>query len=129
MKLLLDTHVFLWFITADERVQPDLRAVIENADVVYLSAVSIWEATIKYQLGKLPLPEKPHPWLQIQRERHGFEALPVDEAAIAHLGDLEAHHRDPFDRLLICQAIDRGLQIVTVDGVFSKYPVKLLATV
>jgi len=112
VRLLLDTHVFLWYITGDARVGRETRGVIENADTVYLSVVSLWEATIKYQLGKLPLPEPPHPWLMIQREEHGIESLAIFESTIAHLSNLDLHHRDPFDRLLICQAIHHELQIV-----------------
>lgn len=126
MRLLLDTHIFLWYITGDQRVRPGVRELIEGATAVYLSVASLWEATIKYQLGKLPLPEPPHPWLSQQRQQHGIETLAVDEASIAHLSSLEAHHRDPFDRLLICQAIEHDPQLVTVDAPLSKYPVKLL---
>lgn len=82
MKLLLDTHIFLWFIGGDPRVRPQTRAAIENAEVVYLSVASVWEATIKYHLGKLQLPEAPHPWLSAQREDHGIESLPIDEAVV-----------------------------------------------
>jgi len=108
------------------RVGRETRRSIENADGVYLSVVSVWEATIKYHLGKLPLPEAPHPWLMVQREQHGIESLPVFESTIAHLSSLPLHHRDPFDRLLICQAIHHDLQIVTVDPFIRPYPVKLL---
>lgn len=72
MRLLLDTHVFLWYVAGDARVGATTRALIENADEAYLSVASVWEATIKYHLGKLPLPEPPHPWLRVQREQHGF---------------------------------------------------------
>ena len=92
-----------------------------------MSVVSVWGATIKYYVGKLPLPEPPNPWLSEQRERHGIESLPIDEASIAHLSKLEPHHRDPFDRILVCQAIEHGLQIVTIDSVLSKYPAKILS--
>ena len=81
----------------------------------------------QYHVGKLRLPEPPHPWVSIQRELHGIESLPIDEASVAHLSKLEPHHRDPFDRILVCQAIEHGLQIVTVDRVLSKYPAKILA--
>jgi PIN domain nuclease of toxin-antitoxin system len=127
MRLLLDTHVFLWYVSGDRRVGENARSTIENAEVVYLSVVSVWEATIKYYVGKLPLPEPPHPWISVQRERHGFESLPIDEPSVAHLAKLEPHHRDPFDRILVCQAIEHGLQIVTVDPVLSKYPAQILA--
>jgi len=126
MRLLLDTHIFLWYITGDERVRPQTRQAIENSDASYLSVVSLWEATIKYQLGKLPLPEEPHPWLSIQMELHGIESLPLDEVSVARLSGLPLHHRDPFDRMLICQAIEHELMIVTVDSVLSRYPAQLL---
>ncbi len=126
MRLLLDTHIFLWYITGDQRISQSVRTAIEDSEVAYLSVVSVWEATIKYQLGKLPLPEPPHPWLTTQREAHGIETLALTESSVAHLPELEAHHRDPFDRVLVCQAIEHGLLIVTVDPVFSKYPAKLL---
>ena len=126
MRLLLDTHIFLWYIAGDSRVGLSTRRAIEDSDVAYLSVVSVWEATIKYGLGKLPLPEPPHPWLSVQREQHGIDSLPVDEATIAHLSKLAIHHRDPFDRLLICQAIEHDLDLVTVDPILSKYPIRLL---
>ncbi len=126
MRLLLDTHIFLWYITGDMRITSTRRAVIENADAVFVSVATTWEATTKYRLGKLPLPEPPHPWLTNQREEHGFESLVLDEASVAHLSTLEMHHRDPFDRILVCQAIEHDLQVVTVDPVFARYPVKVL---
>src|SRR5438270_7527288 len=105
MRLLLDTHIFLWYITGDQRLSRRFRESIENADLVLVSVVSIWEAVIKYTLGKLPLPEAPYPWLVTQRDLHGFISLPVEERSFEHLGELPRHHDDPFDRMLICQAI------------------------
>ncbi len=99
---------------------------IEESDAAYLSVVSIWEAVIKYQLGKLPLPESPHPWLAMQRQRHGIESLSLNEAAVARLVELPSHHRDPFDRILVCQSIEHDLHIVTVDPIVASYPAKLL---
>jgi len=126
MRLLLDTHIFLWYITGDERVSAKVRRAIEDSEIAYLSVVSLWEATIKYQLGKLPLPEPPHPWLSVQREQHGIEPLPLDEASVARLASLALHHRDPFDRMLVCQALEHELLIVTVDSILTKYPAPLL---
>ena len=126
MRVLLDTHIFLWYIAGDARVAGHIRRVIEDSDAAYLSVASLWEATIKYDLGKLPLPEAPHPWLSLQRERHGIDSLPVDEASVAHLSALPRHHRDPFDRLLICQAIEHDLDLVTADPFLSRYPVRVL---
>jgi PIN domain nuclease of toxin-antitoxin system len=128
MRLLLDTHIFLWYIVGDKRIGALVRATIENADSVYVSVATLWEATTKYRLGKLALPEPPHPWLATQREEHGFVSLVIDEKSVAHLSSLELHHRDPFDRILICQAIEHDLHVVTVDPIIGKYPVKLLPT-
>ena len=126
MKLLLDTHIFLWFINGDERLPVSMREDIRNPEnEVYLSVVSLWEAIIKHQLGKLPLPESPEKYLPIQRERHRIESLALDENSVAHLAKLPAVHRDPFDRMLICQAIENGLTLVTVDAVISDYPVSI----
>jgi PIN domain nuclease of toxin-antitoxin system len=126
MRLLLDTHIFLWYITGDERLPTSFRQAIEESQSAYLSVVSLWEATIKYQLGKLPLPEPPHPWLAVQGEQHGIESLPLDKAAVARLSTLPLHHRDPFDRMLVCQALEHKLLIVTVDSMLSQYPAQLL---
>ena len=126
MRLLLDTHIFLWYITGDSRIEPAVRRAIEDSDAAYLSVVSPWEATAKYQLGKLPLPEPPHPWLTEQRESHDIDSLALDEGSVARLPTLPMHHRDPFDRMLVCQALQHDLQLVTVDSVLEKYPAQLL---
>ena len=93
---------------------------------VYLSVVSLWEAIIKYQLGKLPLPEPPESYLPEQRKRHLISSLSVDEESVALLGKLTPLHRDPFDRLIVCQAIQHGLTIVTVDAAMRAYAVSVL---
>ncbi len=121
MRLLLDTHVFLWYITANPRLPGTFLAAIRDpANEVDLSAASIWEAVIKHGLGKLPVPAPPADYLPEQREVHGIAALPIDEGAMTHLAGLPALHRDPFDRLLIAQALQHGLTIATVD---AEYPV------
>ena len=125
MRLLLDTHIFLWYITGDERLSQRFRQAIEDADVAYLSVISGWEATIKHQLGKLPLPAPPTPWLREQRENHGIESLPLSETAVSILSQLPLHHKDPFDRMLVCQSIEHDLAIVTVDPILEKYPAAL----
>lgn len=117
MRLLLDTHVFLWYITADSRLPANfLAAIREPTNEVYLSVASIWEAVIKHGLGKLPLPAPPALYLPQQRNDHGIAALPIDEGAMVHLASLPTLHRDPFDRLLIAQSLQHGLTIATVDG-------------
>jgi PIN domain nuclease of toxin-antitoxin system len=128
MMLLLDTHIFLWFITGDERLSQEFRKAIEDADAAYLSVVSVWEVTVKFHLGKLPLPQPPNPWLFEQREHHGVESLSLNERAVSRLSDLPNHHKDPFDRLLVCQAIEEQLMLVTVDPIVERYPARFLAS-
>ncbi len=127
MKLLLDTHIFLWFISGDKRLSEDMLYNIRDPDnEVYLSVVSLWEAIVKYQLGKLPLPQPPNVYLPIQRQKHQIASLSLNEASVSQLANLAKIHRDPFDRMLICQAMEHGLTIVTVDDAICAYPVSVL---
>jgi PIN domain nuclease of toxin-antitoxin system len=127
MKILLDTHIFLWFISGDSRLSTDLRDIIRDLDnEIYLSIVSVWESIVKYQLGKLPLPEPPETYLPKQRELHQIASLILDESSIAQLAKLPPLHRDPFDRMLICQALQYGLTIATVDAAVRAYSVSFI---
>ncbi|QEL14844.1 type II toxin-antitoxin system VapC family toxin [Limnoglobus roseus] len=130
MNVLLDTHIFLWHILNDAKLPTAYRLTIQNpSNRVYLSAASVWEAVIKYQMGKLPLPAPPAIYLPLQRDAHGIAALPIDEGAMVHLANLPALHRDPFDRLLVAQALQHGLTIATVDQAVIAYPVSVLPSV
>jgi PIN domain nuclease of toxin-antitoxin system len=127
MRLLLDTHVFLWYISADPGLPAAFRdAIRDPAHEVYLSVASVWEAVIKHALGKLPLPEPPAEYLPRQRDAHRIRSLPLEEGALLHLATLPPLHRDPFDRILIAQALQHGLTLVTVDDAVRAYPVPLL---
>ncbi len=127
MKLLLDTQIFLWFISGDNHLPNNFRAAIQGpGNEVYLSVVSLWEIIVKYQLGKLPLPQTPESYIPLQRQRHSIASLPLDEASVTQLATLPLIHRDPFDRMMICQALEHQMIIVTVDHVFPSYPVTLL---
>jgi PIN domain nuclease of toxin-antitoxin system len=129
MRLLLDTHIFLWFITSDPRLPRDVAvAVRDPASDVFLSPVSLWESVVKHALGKLPLPADPHVYLPEQRRRHGIATPPLTESSVARLSSLPPLHRDPFDRLLVCQALDNNLALVTLDSTVRTYPVQLLPT-
>jgi PIN domain nuclease of toxin-antitoxin system len=124
MRLLLDTHVFLWYLTGAKALSVDLRKTIQHpGNAVFLSPVSIWEALVKYRLGKLPLPASPEIYLPDQRRRHGIETLPLDEPSVARLAGLPDLHRDPFDRMLVCQALEHELTLATVDLAVRAYPV------
>jgi PIN domain nuclease of toxin-antitoxin system len=127
MRLLLDTHVFLWYIGGARELSEACRdAIRDPLNDVYLSVVSLWEAIIKFQLGKLPQPEPPQHWIPRGRALPGIQSLPVDEASVARLANLPLLHRDPFDRLLICQALEHQLTLVTVDRKVAAYPVPVL---
>jgi len=127
MKLLIDTHVFLWYITADPKLPATFMVAIQDAsNEVFLSVVSVWEAVIKHNLGKLSLPHSPADYLPQQRAAHGIESLSVGEGAMPHLATLSPLHRTPFDRLLIAQAMQHNLTLATVDTIFATYPVQLL---
>jgi PIN domain nuclease of toxin-antitoxin system len=127
MRILLDTHIFLWFISGDTQLSTDVRDLIREPDnEVYLSAVSVWETIVKYQLGKLPLPEHPGTYLPKQRDLHQIVSLSLDESSVVQLAQLPPLHRDPFDRMLICQALQNGLTIATVDAAVRAYPVSVM---
>ncbi len=127
MRLLLDTHIFLWFISGDTRLSNYLRESIRDPDnEVYLSVVSLWETIIKYQLGRLPLPEPPASYVPKQRDRHRIASLALDEASVAQLATLPALHRDPFDRMLVCQALQQRLTLASVDPAVRAYPVNVI---
>ncbi len=127
VKLLVDTCTFLWLATDDSALSRVARAVCRNpANPVFLSALSAFEIAIKYRLGRLPLPETPGRYVLHRREWLQIHPLPFQESAAEHEAQLPPHHRDPFDRGLIAQAIQEGMTIVTPDPVFSRYPVPLL---
>ncbi|BAU14785.1 PilT protein domain protein [Leptolyngbya sp. NIES-3755] len=124
MRILLDTHIFLWFISGDSQLTISTRDAIRDPDnEVYLSVVSIWEVIVKYQLGKLPLPSHPATYLPQQREAHQILNLDLDERSVVQLENLPSLHRDPFDRMLICQALHHNLVIATVDSAIRAYPI------
>src|ERR1043166_509261 len=124
MKLLLDTHAFLWYITNDPKLpRYAFDAIRQKANETYLSVVSVWEALVKYQIGKLALPAPAAEYLTARATAHRIEMLSLDVQAVAHLLSLPLHHRDPFDRMLICQALHHELTLVTTDAWFRGYEI------
>ncbi len=123
MRLLLDTHIFLWYIQDDSRLAAAWDQIIgDPRNQVFLSVVSIWEIIIKYQIGKLPLPEVPEIYLPRLRMQHQMTSLPVGEDSVSGVAQLPLLHNDPFDRLLIAQAMQHNLTLVTVDAAIRAYP-------
>ena len=127
MNILLDTCAFLWIIAGSDELSATSREVFADPEnEVFLSAASCWEISIKWSLGKLHLPEDPGRFLSKQRSQHFIEPLPISEQAIFHLSKLPQHHKDPFDRILICQAIDHSLVLLTPDPLITQYPVRTI---
>jgi PIN domain nuclease of toxin-antitoxin system len=127
MRILLDTCTFLWIITDAPELSGDAREFFMNpANEVFLSSVSTWEIAVKHAIGRLPLPESPERFIPAQRAQHGVESFPLEEEATLHLTRLPQMHKDPFDRMLICQAMVHGLVILTPDEQILQYPVRCL---
>lgn len=127
MKLLLDTCSFIWTVTGSSEISEGIRdQICDPANDVLLSSVSAWEITLKRRLGRLDLPDVPERFLPGVRQQHGIESLGLDEESTLYLSRLPDIHRDPFDRMLICQAIVHGLAIVTPDRLVSQYPVRTI---
>jgi PIN domain nuclease of toxin-antitoxin system len=127
LRILIDTCTFLWMAADDPQLsRVARRACIDPSNDVFLSAISAWEIAIKYRLGRLPLPEPPQTYVPGRRRWMQVEELAFDETAAAHTHLLPEHHRDPFDRALIAQAIVHGLTVATPDLLLAAYPVPIL---
>ena len=118
MRLLLDTHIFLWAVAGSPRLKPAARRLIESAEQVYVSAASIWEVAIKARLGKI---EADPQALAEAIAASGFLELAVRATHAAGVARLAAHHADPFDRLLLAQALAEPLRLVTADAALVQY--------
>lgn len=122
MSYLLDTHIFLWYITQNPRLSDEHKSIIQNPESkVYLSLVSVWECVIEQELGKLDLPSPASLYLPWQREIHQIESLSVTEHTLQYLQKLAPVHKDPFDRLLISQAQEHKLTLLTEDQMIRQY--------
>ncbi len=125
MKLLLDTCTFLWIVAGGRHLPPRIVEQFQHPDNdVFLSAASAWEIAVKHGLGRLPLPEAPEQYVPTQRDAHGIAPLAIDEESALHLSRLPDLHRDPFDRMLVSQAIVHGLVILTPDPLVASYPAR-----
>lgn len=126
MKLLLDTHALLWFATGDRRLGAAAREAMERDDaVLWISAASVWEMAIKAGLGRLQLPSTVEDYIS-EKIAEGYEVLPITWSHAAAVEPLPWHHRDPFDRVLVAQALAERCSLVTRDRVFRKYGVEVI---
>src|SRR3990170_6045875 len=125
MKLLLDTQAFLWWVMDEAALSTRARQLIQDgASVLYLSAASAWEISIKAALGKLRLSGEPGKVITEQMAANGIHPLPIQVSHALHVYDLPPHHRDPFDRMLVAQSLLEDLPIVTPDEHLARYSVK-----
>jgi PIN domain nuclease of toxin-antitoxin system len=127
MRFLLDTCTFLWVVSDARELSARARELYADPENdVYLSSVSVWEMAVKYTLGRLPLPEPPERFVPAQRKFHHIDPLQLDEDAALQLVCLPVLHKDPFDRMLVCQAIVHHLVILTPDDLVNQYPVRTM---
>lgn len=128
MKVLLDTNVFLWLHAEPERVGAALRTLEDPTTERLVSSVVGWEIAIKHGLGRLQLPEPPGRWVPSRIQRGAMVVVPIELPHVLGVAELERHHRDPFDRLLVSVARTLDVPIVTSDPVFASYDVEVLHT-
>lgn len=127
MKILLDTAPLLWLASAPDRLSDTAsRLILDPDNKLFLSAVSAWEIAVKASLGKLLLPDRVDRFVPEIREFYAIESLSLDEESTFQVGRLPDLHRDPFDRMLLCQAIVHALSVLTPDEVMHRYPVRTI---
>lgn len=127
MRLLLDTHAFLWWVADAGELSPRARAAVSGGDnACFVSAATCWEIAIKVGNGKLELDGTVERFVPHHMSVNGFQELPIEIRHAARSARLPFHHRDPFDRLLACQALEEDLAIVSADPIFRRYGVKVV---
>lgn len=127
MKYLVDTMIWLWSVGPIDKINGEGLAILESGDEeLYFSAASSWEIAIKMQLGKFSLPSTPGRYVPKRLAEQGIHSLPVSQQQALRVYELPLHHRDPFDRLLIAQALEEKMTILTADRLFEKYAVNIV---
>jgi len=127
MKILLDTHAFIWADAEPQKLSASAKAACEDpANQLFLSTVSVWEMQIKVMLGKLTLRGPLRLVIQDWIQQSGLAIWPMNLEHVLHLANLPSHHKDPFDRMLVAQALVEGWDIVSHDPAISQYPVKVI---
>jgi|MudIll2142460700_1097286.scaffolds.fasta_scaffold49214_2 PIN domain nuclease of toxin-antitoxin system len=127
MKVLLDTHTFLWWITDDPKLSLRVRGIIsEGENEIFISAATGWEIAIKSQIGRLKLPDEPQRFILEQMKINGMKSLPIEMRHALHVSTLPTYHQDPFDRILIAQAQMEDLPVLSADPEIGKYEVTII---
>lgn len=127
MNFILDTHVFIWWTLTPEKLSSTVIDLINNEDNgLLLSIASIWEMQIKITIGKLHFDESLSEVVSSQRDINDVQILPVELEHIWQLDNLQLYHKDPFDRMLIAQALTENISIISIDSVFDQYPVQTI---
>jgi PIN domain nuclease of toxin-antitoxin system len=127
VRFLLDTCTFLWIAEGSSKLSTRARELfLDPENSPFLSVVSVWEISLKYAAGRLPLPEPPEILIPTVRIVNGIIPLALEEEEALHLARLPRHHNDPFDRMLVCQSIYHGLALVSPDPALAQYPARLL---
>lgn len=126
MKLLIDTHTFLWFVNDDPRLSTSALALLESDDSVLLSIASVWEIAIKVSIGKLTLPQPFEHFIQEQLAVNDIALLPIRLSDCNQVLELPFHHRDPFDRMIIAQSLVENIPMISADSIFDSYGINRL---
>ncbi len=127
MKILSDTHIFIWFSQDSAQLSRSAHDLLKNpANEIFLSIASVWEIQIKLDIKKLALPLPLPDLITLQQRVNNIQILPIEPRHIYALSDLPMHHRDPFDRLLIAQSVTEAMPILTADAVFDRYDAQIL---
>jgi PIN domain nuclease of toxin-antitoxin system len=126
VKYLLDTHVFLWAVTADPKLSSRAKQIFTGDHELWFSVAGVWEILTKVQIGKLPLPSPAGAYVSAQLVQNNIRVLPITLTHALHLERLPLHHRDPFDRVLIAQSLEEELPIVTADPLLASYSATLV---
>jgi PIN domain nuclease of toxin-antitoxin system len=125
MDILIDTHTFLWFIEDNYKLSKNAKEIIENENNrKFLSVASAWELGIKYSIGKIQLEQNFNDFIDEQLAVNNINLLPIKLTHIKIVAELSLYHKDPFDRLMIAQAIAENLPIISIDNIFDSYPIK-----
>jgi PIN domain nuclease of toxin-antitoxin system len=127
MKYLLDTHVLLWWIKDSDKLSKRVRELIENgANELFWSVASSWEIAIKFELGKLPLPELPSEFIEKELKNNRIDSLIINNQHVYAAARLPLHHKDPFDRILIAQSTVDNLPLISTDKIFKHYTIEVI---